>query len=370
MIAERLGIDPNSNSFKVSLISSIKEKISSKSDLSIPSLDISVGLPVDLPEESDPSFLANSFETAAEDPNSPINKLLMPSIGGIIGLLNSVPTPPIHLLASFGVPADPTSLLLPISNVLADIFASIGITNPNEFFLTNLGKITEKANALKNRINELVNAAADQISSKAERVAELLNEIDINLSVDLLKSKLIEKVDIIRERLLQAVPEVSLPTISEIQDNVLSFLGIELPEIPGVNIQDVLGLLTNFSLDIPGFGEFFLEIIKIKLQMLAQLALGIPPFLSSAVQEIASLLALGDFTGIIKAIAESVFGYFFEQFSSERIISLLEKAPSLVYTTHAAIQAIIGSFIPVVISLLLGEGLIAKGAAVSLGILK
>ena len=366
----QIGVDPDSAAFKTSLKLSIKEKIASNSPLTIDALGISIGLPVEAPEGVDPLVLADSFEIAAENENSGFDKILMPAVGGIIQILDAIPTPPVHLLAALGIPADPTSILLPISNIIADILASIGIPNPNEFFLTNLNKITENANKLKNRLDSLVNATRDQIEARANKVAKLLNEIDINLSIDKLKLKLIEKVDEIRERLNQLIPEVSLPTLSDIQNSIITFLGIEIPVIPGISPQEIIAILSNLSLDIPGIGEFFLEIIKIKLEMIAQLALGIPPFLQEAAQKIIGLFATGNFTGIFKTLAESVFGYFFEKFSSARIISLLEVAPSLVATTHALIQVLIGSFIPMIVGLLFGKGLIMKSSAVALGILK
>ena len=94
-------------------------------------------------------------------------------------------------------------------------------------------------------------------------------------------------------------------------------------------MEDIIAMFFDFELEIPPIGAMFVELLKVKLAMLLELAAGIPGWLQPAVDKIMSLFPANfDIQQILKAIAEAIFGYFFEKINMTKIKNLIEKAPS------------------------------------------
>ena len=106
--------------------------------------------------------------------------------------------------------------------------------------------------------------------------------------------------------------------------------------------------------------------------MLIELASGIPPFLTVAINKIIELFPLNfSLAGILKAISESVIGYLFEKLAaSEKILNLIQSGSSIVYVLNGLVLSLISSLIVSIVGVLFGKGLIMKSSAIGLGLLK
>ena len=366
---KNVGIDLESESFINSFINMISEMIESGASPSIEFIDLSFGFDVELPKGENAAQQAKLFKQEALKPDSEFKNNYIPALKTIFDILDSIPA--VNILQAFAI-TDPTAALLPIANIITELLASIGIPNPNEILLTKLPLIIEKQRALLKQIKKIASGTEEEISKAVVKLSEILQEIISipELTISDLQAKIFEIVDKIRSLFNLELPELTIPNISDF----IELFGLKLPNLPDLpelpNIEDIIAMFFDFELEIPPIGAMFVELLKVKLQMLAELAAGIPGWLQPAVDKIMSLFPANfDMKQILKAIAESIFGYFFEKINTTKIKNLIEKAPTLVAVLHATILVLVGSLVTLVVGILFGEGFIMKTSAIGLGII-
>lgn len=371
-----IGLDLEGETFYTSLVSSISSNIENSKSPKIEFLDLSIGFPV----VGGGKEASDAWKNQALKENSDFKKNFIDSgFKPIFDLIDAIP--PVNILKPIGI-IDPTAPLLPITNVITDILSSIGIENPNEFFLTKMDKIIKKKDDLLKALDDIKKNGEEAIKKGIEKLAVIFNEIDSKLDIEKLKSKINEKIKNIKSVL--SIPEIelpeppyfSLPDLSDLKSFALTFFKFDLPNLD-INIElDPLAYIEtilNFNLDIPPIGVMFVEIAKIKIQMLIELSLGIPAFLKTAIDKIKELFLSGNFSlkEMIKSILDSVLNYFFEKMnSSSKIKKLIDNASTLVYVINTLIQNLVGSLVVSIVGIIFGKGLIMKSTAIGLGLLK
>ena len=375
---KNIGIDLD-GSFSDMFIKSIEEGIRSGKKPRIDFIDLDFGFNVDLPTGEIAEVAASGFGQEASKENSTFKSIFIPAVKPIFSIIDSIPA--INVLSAIGI-IDPTAALLPVINTLADILASIGIEEPNKFLLTKLPAILDKSSDLMDKVKEISKNInnSEKLSKYAEELAEIFNDIIPELSIDKVKEKIIESSQKISEIFNVEISDIpfEVPDIS----NPISLFNFEIPSIDLelISLNDILSLLFNFEIDIPPIGVIFIEILKTKIAIMTEIALastpaGIlnpPDILIAAIEEAKKLLT-GSFTipGFLKALAESIFGKFFNELEkNEKIKNLLKNSPSLISALHQTILTLVGSLVVSVVGILFGEGLIMKSTAIGLGILK
>lgn len=370
-----IGAGIEKQAFFESLIESTGDRMENLVTPNIEFLNLSVGFETG---DSGGKEMADAWKASVLSPESSFKANFIDSgFAPIFNLIDAIP--PINILKSLPIPiTDPTAALLPLTNVIAEVLASIGIPNPNEFFLTKIGKFLEKQNALLRALNKFKSSTASVVQRGINRLAAIINEIEPELEIETLKTKIAEKIDDIKDVL--NIPDISLPEppyfqvpdITDIVSFALSFFNFPIPDIPNITIDDIIALYFDFELEIPPIGVFFAEIAKSIIEMLVELASGIPPFLTVAIDKIIELFPLNfSLAGILKAISESVIGYLFEKLAaSEKISNLIQHGSGIVYVLNGLILSLVSSLIVSIVGVLFGKGLIMKSSAIGLGLLK
>jgi hypothetical protein len=375
VLIDDIGLDPEEENFYTSTVLSIADDIEFKRSPGIDFLGLSIGFDV----EGGGKENADKWKEKALEEDSDFKKIFFD--GGftpIFSLIDSIPD--VNVLSAVGV-SDPTSALLPLTNTITGILANVTDT-PNQFFLTKLDDIIDKKEELLDALNKLKESKESKIQEGIEKLAEILNEIDPRLSKETIVNKVNDKIQDIKSIL--AIPEIalpeppyfSLPDLSDLKSFGLSFFEIPAPEIEGVSPEDIIETFFNFESDIPPIGALFVEIAKVKIQMLIEMAAGIPPFIKSAIDKIKEMFDPTNsikFTikGVIKAVFDAVVNTFFDKLlQSDKIKNLIEKASTIVYVINGLIKTLIGSLVVSIIGVLFGKGLIMKSTAIGLGLLK
>ena len=370
-------IDLESDAFKNSFIENIAKMIELGISPSIEFIDLTFGFDVELPQGEKAKQSAELFKQEALKEDSEFKNNFIPATKTIFDTLDKIPA--INVLKTFGI-TDPTSALLPVTNAIAEMLASVNIPNPNQVLLTRLPDIVAQADALVKQIKKIAEGADDAINRAVVKLSEILQEIIPELSLDDLQAKIYENVDKIRSLFNLELPELSIPDLSDF----IELFGLKLPNLPNLpdlpelpelpSIEDIIAMFFDFDLEIPPIGAMFVEILKVKLEMIAELSLmpvTIPSWLVSAIEKIKELFPLNfDMKEILKAVAESIFGYFFEKINNTKIKNLIDKAPTLVSALHGTILVLVGSMVTLVIGILFGKGLIMKGSAIGLGVIR
>jgi len=353
-----------------SLVSSIAKDIENKEAPRVPFLDdFRIGFEV----TGGGKKAADAWKEKALEEDSAFRKNFFDSgFLTIFDLIDSIPA--INIIAPI---TDPTSALLPITNAITDILAGLGIENPNQFFLTKIDQIIKKKEELLGAISKLKETGEDAIEEGIQELAEIFNEIDPDLSIETLKSKVQEKIEDIKSAFIPEVelpepPYFQLPDISDLKSFGLSFFNFPIPEIEGIDPSDVIELYFNFDLEIPPIGVIFVEIAKVKIKMLLELAAGIPPFLKTAIDKIKELFPLNfNLKEIIKAVFDAVVNTFFDKLlQSDKIKKLIEKASTMVYIINNFIKSLVIGLVVSIVGVIFGKGLIMKSTAIALGLLK
>lgn len=370
-----IGAGIEKQAFFESLIESTGDRMENLVTPNIEFLNLSVGFETG---DSGGKEMADAWKASVLSPESSFKANFIDSgFAPIFNLIDAIP--PINILKSLPIPiTDPTAALLPLTNVIAEVLASIGIPNPNEFFLTKIGKFLEKQDALLRALDKFKSSTASVVQKGINRLAAIINEIEPELEIETLKTKIAEKIDDIKDVL--NIPDISLPEppyfqvpdITDIVSFALSFFNFPIPDIPNITIDDIIALYFDFELEIPPIGVFFAEIAKSIIEMLVELASGIPPFLTVAIDKIIELFPLNfSLAGILKAISESVIGYLFEKLAaSEKISNLIQHGSGIVYVLNGLILSLVSSLIVSIVGVLFGKGLIMKSSAIGLGLLK
>lgn len=358
-----------------SLVESIGDRMENSSTPNIEFLNLSVGFETG---NSGGKEMADAWKASVLSPESSFKANFIDSgFAPIFNLIDAIP--PINILKSLPIPIiDPTAALLPLTNAIAEVLASIGIPNPNEFFLTKIGKFLEKQDELLRALNKFKSSTASVVQRGVNRLAAIINEIEPELEIETLKTRIAEKIDDIKDVL--NIPDISLPEppyfqvpdITDVVSFALSFFNFPIPDIPNITIDDIIALYFDFELEIPPIGVFFAEIAKSIIEMLVELASGIPPFLTVAIDKIIELFPLNfSLSGILKAISESVIGYLFEKLAaSEKISNLIQHGSGIVYVLNGLVLSLVSSLIVSIVGVLFGKGLIMKSSAIGLGLLK
>ena len=358
-----------------SLVELIGDRMENSSTPNIEFLNLSVGFETG---NSGGKEMADAWKASVLSPESSFKANFIDSgFAPIFNLIDAIP--PINILKSLPIPIiDPTAALLPLTNAIAEVLASIGIPNPNEFFLTKIGKFLEKQDELLRALNKFKSSTASVVQRGVNRLAAIINEIEPELEIETLKTRIAEKIDDIKDVL--NIPDISLPEppyfqvpdITDVVSFALSFFNFPIPDIPNITIDDIIALYFDFELEIPPIGVFFAEIAKSIIEMLVELASGIPPFLTVAIDKIIELFPLNfSLSGILKAISESVIGYLFEKLAaSEKISNLIQHGSGIVYVLNGLVLSLVSSLIVSIVGVLFGKGLIMKSSAIGLGLLK
>lgn len=358
-----------------SLVESIGNRMENSSSPNIEFLNLSLGFGVG---NSGGQEMAGAWKAAVLSPDSSFKENFVDAgFAPIFNLIDAIP--PINILKSLPIPiTDPTAALLPLTNVIAEILASVGILNPNEFFLTKIGKFLEKKERLLIALNKLKSDSSNVIQRGINRLAAIINEIEPELEIETLKAKIAEKIDDIKNVL--NIPDISLPqppyfqvpSITDLALFALSFFNFPIPDIPNITIDDIIALYFDFELEIPPIGVFFAEIAKSIIEMLAELAAGIPPYLTTAISKIVELFPLNfNLHSILKAISDAVINYLFEKLgASEKISNLIQKGTGIVFVINELVLSLVSSLIVSIVGVLFGKGLIMKSSAIGLGLLK
>lgn len=374
VLTDDIGLDPKKESFYKAIVLSTAEDIEQKSSPRVDFLDLNIGFEV----EGGGKDNSDKWKEEALKNDSGFKKNFFE--GGftpIFDLIDSIPA--INILKSLPIPiTDPTSALLPITNTITEILATVTDT-PNQFFLTKLDEIIGKKEELLEALNKIKESGDDVVQEGIEELADVLNEIDPRLSKEEITSKVNDKIQDIKSVL--SIPEIELPVppyfdipdLSDLKAFALSFFNLPIPEIPGVDPSDIVETFFNFNLELPPVGVLFLEIAKVKIQMLIELASGIPTFLIAAIDKIKEMFLNGTFSikNVIKAVFESVANVFFDNLiKSDKIKKLIESATTIVYVINSLIKTLVSSFVVSIMGVLFGKGLIMKSTAIGLGLLK
>jgi len=368
---KNVGIDPKAESFQQAYILRCHDYIAAGTQPSIDAIDLSFGFNVPLPSGEKAKVMAASFRDSALKEDSEFRNNFIPAVGSIFDLLDTIPA--VNVLKPLLI-TDPTAPLLPVLSAIVEILASIGIPNPNEVLMAKLPQFLEKASALTSIVKDIATGGQQAIESAVNKLAELINEIFPEISIATLKSRISDSIEKIKENFNLKLPELEIPSITDF----IEFFGLKIPKLPDLpeipTIDDIIAMFFNFELEIPPIGAMFVELLKVKLDMLRELLTmpaNIPSWLKSAIEKIKELFATGniDIMKILKAVAESVFNYFFEKINATKIKNLIEKAPSLVSILHATVLVLVGSLVTLVVGILFGEGLIMKASAIGLGLI-
>lgn len=371
-----VGINLSSASFKTSFIQSVADGIKENKKPSIDFLGITIGIDSELQEGMNSETLAESFIQSSQSENSSFKNTLMPALDPIFTIIDSIPSA--NVLSAIGV-TDPTAPILPVVNSLADMLAEVGVESPNQSLLTKLPDLLDRSSELTSSVNKLSDLSnSNRVQNGINQMATILTEIFPELNLEEVKVKINDLKDQISEKLNAPEIENVLPSFN-ISD-LPSLFGFDLPEdidLKSLSPQDLLSVFFNFDLDFPPIGVLFVEMLKVKLGIIAEIALATTPaailnppdFLKAAIEEATKIpFSPAD---IYKSVAETFFNKFFADLqSNNKIKTLLEKSPSLVGVVNQTVLILVGSLVVAVIGVLFGEGLIMKSAAIGLGILK
>ena len=344
-------------------------------------LDLDFGFDVEIPTGEKAEAAADGFISQASKDESTFRSVFIPAVKPIFSIIDAIPA--VNVLSAIGV-SDPTASLLPVLNNLTDILADVGIPNPNEFLLTKLPEVLERSKELMNQLEKLAKNIddIDAVTTAAEKIAEVFEEIIPEINIDDVKAKILEASEKIAEIFNIEIPEITDPPfeIPDITDPI-SLFDIDIPiDLELISLESIIAFLFNFELDVPPIGVIFIEMLKIKLDMLREVAqastpaaiFNPPDILIAAIEEAKKILT-GEFSfpNFLRALADSIFGKFFNELEkNEKIKNLLEDSTSLVTALHQTILTLVGSLVVTVVGILFGEGLIMKSAAIGLGILK
>jgi hypothetical protein len=357
-------------------IKAIEEGIRAAKKPEIAFLDLTFGFDVEIPTGEKAEVAADGFIEQASKDDSAFKSIFIPAVKPIFSIIDSIPA--VNVLSAIGI-SDPTAALLPVLNNLTDILTDIGIANPNEFLLTKLPEVLGRSKELIDELEKLAKNIdnLDAVTKAAEKIAEVFGEIIPELNIDDVKAKILESAEKIAEGFNIEIPEI--PEIPDITDPI-SFFNIEIPDLEFISSEEIIAFLFNFELDVPPIGVIFTEMLKIKLDMLREIALastpaGIadpPDILIAAIEEAKKILTGGfSIPNFLRALADSIFGKFFNELEkNEKIKNLLKDSTSLIAALHQTILTLVGSLVVTVVGILFGEGLIMKSAAIGLGILK
>lgn len=361
-----VGLDLSGETFYISLVETISNDIENKKTPRIDYLDLSVGFDVQGGGKKE----SEEWKKNALSENSNFRKTFIDKgFSPIFDLVDSVPAT--NILKPVGI-TDPTVAMLPISNIITDLLASLGVTSPNKFFLTNLDELVKRKEDIQSGVDSIVEGNVDKGSNK---IAEILNEIDPNLNIEVLKSRISEKSAAIASSVKIQIPEMfNLPDLSDLKSFGMSFFNFDVPDgLDDLNIKYYNDIIFNFDLEMPPIGVVFVELAKTKIKMLAELALGIPPFLAPAIEKIKELFLTGGFTikKVVKQLVDAVFNTFFDRINqSPKIKKLLERSSSIIYVLNGLIKILVGGLVVSIVGILFGKGLIMKSTAIALGLLK
>lgn len=338
-----------------------------------PPIGLVFGFDTELPTGEAAEAAADGFISQASKDESTFRSIFIPAIKPIFSIIDAIPA--VNVLSAIGV-SDPTAALLPVLNNLTDILADVGISNPNEFLLTKLPEVLERSKELINELEKLAKNIDDieVVTKAAEKIAEVFGEIIPELNIDDVKAKILEASEKIAEGFNIEPPEI--PEIPDITDPI-SLFDFDIPgiDLELISLESIIAFLFNFELDVPPIGVIFIEMLKIKLDMLREVVsypAVIPDILVAAIEEAKKILT-GEFSipNFLRALADSIFGKFFNELEkNEKIKNLLKDSTSLVSVLHQTILTLVGSLVVSVVGILFGEGLIMKSAAIGLGILK
>jgi len=372
---KNIGIDLDGG-FVEMFIKAIEEGIRAAKKPEIAFLDLTFGFDVEIPTGEKAEVAADGFIEQASKDDSAFKSIFIPAVKPIFSIIDAIPA--VNVLSAVGV-SDPTAALLPVLNNLTDILADVGIPNPNEFLLTKLPEVLDRSKELIDELEKLAKNIdnLDAVTKAAEKIAEVFGEIIPELNIDDVKAKILESAEKIAEGFNIEIPEI--PEIPDITDPI-SFFNIEIPDLEFISPEEIIAFLFNFELDVPPIGVIFTEMLKIKLDMLREIALastpaGIadpPDILIAAIEEAKKILTGGfSIPNFLRALADSIFGKFFNELEkNEKIKNLLKDSATLISALHQTILTLVGSLIVTVVGILFGEGLIMKSAAIGLGILK
>lgn len=375
VLEDDIGLNLKGDSFYNSIILTTSDDIEYKRSPRIEFLDLNFGFEV----KGGGKDNAEKWKEKALEPDSDFKKYFIEGgFSPIFDLIDSIPA--INVLKSLPVPiTDPTSALLPLTNTVTEILSSIGVPNPNEFFLTKLDDIIGKKKELLESLDKIKDSEEDIIQQGIEEIATILNTIDDRLSKNSLIEKINSRIETLRQNLL--IPEIEIPDppyfeipdLSDLKSFALSFFNFPILEIPGIDPDDIIKMFLNFDLEIPSLGVLFVEIAKTKIQMLIEMTSGIPPFLKTAVDKIKEMFLNGTFSikNVIKSVFESVANTFFDKLlQSNKIKKLIDEASTIVYVINSLIKTLVGSLVVSIMGVLFGKGLIMKSTAIGLGLLK
>jgi hypothetical protein len=369
------GINVESESFVNSFINMTSEMIESAASPSFPFIELSFGFDVELPKGEDAAQQAKLFKQEALKPDSEFKNSFIPAFKSIFDLLDSIPA--VNVLQAIGI-TDPTAALLPISNIITELLATVGIPDPNKVLLTKLDAIIEKQGSLLKQVKEIAEGSEQQISNAIIKLSEDLKEIVPEVPLPELQAGITANIEKIKALFNIDIPELEIPSITDF----VEFFGITIPALPDLpvlpSIDDIISMYFDFDLEIPPIGAMFVEILKVKLKILTEVALAATPvailnppdFLKAAIEELKKILT-GQFSiqSFLREIARSFFAKFFIELEATKVKNIIEKAPTLVSVLHGMIKVLVGSLVTLVVGILLGEGFIMKTAAIGLGII-
>ena len=375
---KNIGIDLDGG-FSDIFIKAIEEGIRAGKKPRIDFLDLDFGFDTEIPTGEAAEAAADGFIAQASKNDSTFRSVFIPSVKPIFSVIDAIPA--VNVLSAIGV-TDPTAALLPVLNSLTDILADIGIPNPNEFLLTKLPEVLDRSKELLNQVKKISDDIDDleALEKHALKLAEVIREIIPDLNIDSVKEKILESAEKISEMFNIDIPDppFEIPDIT----NPISLFNIDIPniDIELISLEEIISFLFNFELDIPPIGVIFIEMLKIKIDMLKEIALAATPagvpdppdILIAAIEEAKKILT-GEFSipSFLKALADSIFGKFFNELEkNEKIKNLLKDSTSLISALHQTILTLVGSLVVSIVGILFGEGLIMKSAAIGLGILK
>ncbi len=372
---KNVGIDLESDAFKNSFVEKIAEMIELGISPSIDFIDLSFGFDVELPQGEEAAASALAFKQEAMKSDSAFQNNFIPAFKSIFDLLDSIPA--VNVLQAIGV-TDPTKALLPISDIITELLAGVGIPNPNEVLMTKLDVIIEKQADLLKQVNKIVEGGQEEIEKAVNKMALIISEIVPALPFAQLEQQINDNVEKIKSLANISLPDLEIPDITDF----IEFFGLtipELPELPEVpSIDDIINTYFDFNLEIPPIGAMFVEILKVKLKILIEVALASTPaailnppdFLIAAIEELKKIpLMTFSIQSFLREIARSFFAKFFIELENTKVKNLIEKAPSLVSALHAEILVLVGSLVTLVVGILLGEGFVMKTSAIGLGII-
>ena len=372
------GNELESVAFQHSFIDKIHDMIAEGTTPSIAFINLNFGFDVELPKGETAEEMARLFKAQSKKPDSDFKTVFVPAFKPIFDLLDSIPA--VNVLKSLGI-IDPTSALLPISNLITELLANVGIPNPNQILLERLNQILAKQVNILDKIKIIATETESKITSAVAELSSILNEIIPEISIEKLKTNISDSVNKIRSlyNLEIEFAPIQLPNISDF----IEFLKLKVPKLPDMpdlpDISVYISKFFDFGLEIPPIGVMFVEILKVKLKILAELILAATPagilnppdFLKAAIDEAKKMLTL-DFSiqSFLREVARSFFAKFFiELEANEKIKNLIKNAPTLVSVLHSTILVLVGSLVTLVVGILFGEGFIMKTSAIGLGLI-